>query len=148
MKRILQATVVVILIASAKLQASSDLMKAVRTNNQGAVEAAIKAGANVNETLDDGWTPLIEAVFRGNTNIVKYLLEHGARTDDKASRHWTALMEAVVKGNLDIVNALIKAGADVNARTYNDRVGYITALQLANSRKPQIVNVLKAHGAK
>lgn len=81
------------------------------------VQTAIRNGANVNASNEEGSTPLHEASSdNSNPEVLKALLKAGA--DVNASDEWdsTPLHEAALhNSNLEVVKALLKAGADVNA---------------------------------
>ena len=77
-----------------------------------------KAGADPNQTLGNGETPLMMAARTGSVPVIELLLERGARIDAREKlRGTTALMWAVANSNTDAVRLLIARGADVNARS-------------------------------
>ncbi|MGO9568143.1 MAG: ankyrin repeat domain-containing protein [Desulfomonilaceae bacterium] len=77
------------------------------------------------------------------TNMV--LLEKGGDSNAKDNSGITVLMRATGSRNLEAVRYLVDSGADVNAKDEN---GW-TALNHARSGGfTQIVEILKAHGAK
>ena len=61
-------------------------------------ELLIKAGADVNEETDGGYTPLLIAAGRGLTDIVKVLLEAGANVNAVGESGKTARELALERG--------------------------------------------------
>lgn len=80
--------------------------------------ALIDSGADVEATIDDGWTPLISAAREGHTVDVQTLLAHGADTEAVGDFGDTALHHAAQQGHLSVVSTLLAAGA--NERSTND----------------------------
>jgi ankyrin repeat protein len=126
----------------------SALYKAVgaRSSTQGRlVRLLIARGANVNETTENGETPLMRAAELGNDEIVKLLLESGA--NPKAATSWgrTVLMQAALSGGVEMVQLLMSKGVDINAK--DDRNS--TALSLAQDRGYNaVIELLIRAGAK
>ena len=122
------------------------------------IEAAIKAGANVNAKDNYGWTPLKVTLWerdRGKENkeVLNVLIKAGADVNAKDKGGWTNFMAAAcLENDPEILNIFIKAGADVNA---NSDEG-VTPLMLAvadfanwGDRKtnPEFLKVLIRAGA-
>jgi hypothetical protein len=73
--------------------------------------------ADVNETDDGGWTPLIYAAsFSGPKEIAEVLIAHGARMDIKDHAKLTALHWAARHANTAVAGALLLHKANVDAR--------------------------------
>ena len=53
-------------------------MVAAKKGNLELVKLLINAGASVNLSDNDGWTPLIAAAHKGHKEVCKALLENGA----------------------------------------------------------------------
>jgi len=82
----------------------------------------LNAGANVNDSLDNGISVLHMAVSAEYDQTVAILLERGANVNAKADRDQeTPLMWAASPGNSGIVKMLLEAGADINIK---DKQGY------------------------
>src|SRR6185295_4122977 len=84
----------------------------------GDVESAallLAAGANVNDTLPDGTTALIEAVHSGQSAVATLLIDRGADPNN-ADIGYTALHAAVLRGDLALVKALLARGANPGPR--------------------------------
>lgn len=80
------------------------------------IEAALKAGADVNGRDEEGWTPLMRASKKMQENTVKALLAAKAAVNLKTPRGATALMMACSENQWMIIPLLIEAGAEVNAQ--------------------------------
>ncbi len=112
---------------------SNDLITAAGRGDLPAVNALLKAGADVNDaknTFSGPITALIEASSNGHLEVVQALL--AAKADVNATRGRdskdgeTALTLALLNGHLNVVQALLAAKADVNA-------GSIPALYCASA---------------
>ncbi len=101
---------------------SNDLITAAGRGDLPAVNALLKAGADVNDaknTVSGSTTALMEASSKGHLDVVQALL--AAKADVNATRGHdstdgdTALTLALVNGHLNVVQGLLAAKADVNA---------------------------------
>lgn len=92
-----------------------DFMKAAREGDLETVDAAIKAGIDVNATVSEGWTALHAAAERARADVLKRLIEAGANVNAKEHLGVTPLHWAASRGPRESVRALIAAKADVNA---------------------------------
>ena len=91
-------------------------------------EALMDAGAPLNATDGDGWTPLMRAVaVDALTQIIEDLLAADADVGIADDEGLTALHLAARQGDLIVVQELLKAGADPLSTTDRGR----TALHLA-----------------
>ena len=103
---------------------------AAREGDLESTKALLDAGAQINQTSEYGWTPLLTAVNNRNYQLAKYLLDRGANPNLANKGGWTPLYLAtdnrnieggdypVPKADLDhleIIRALLDKGADVNA---------------------------------
>src|SRR4029079_14735709 len=88
------------------------------TNGDAAiVDLLLKAGANPNQSLPGGETPLMTAARTGKLPVVKMLLSRGATVDAKDERRGqTAIMWAAAEGHAPVVHAFVDAGADFKTR--------------------------------
>jgi ankyrin repeat protein len=75
------------------------------------VEAAINAGADIEEKSKDEYTALIYATAKGHANVVVYLIEEGANVNAVDKYGTSALEYASKKGHEKIFTMLIDAGA-------------------------------------
>ena len=121
------------------------MLTAQYSENPEALNAFIKAGADVNAKENGGSTPLIIAVQHNSEEVTNALIKAGADVNAKNNDGSTPLMVAVYfDKSSGIVNALIEASADVNAKNKDRR----TALSFAaEKREPEIVSLLLNAGA-
>jgi hypothetical protein len=88
-------------------------------------------GADVNQAMPDGETPLITATRMGNVSVVRLLVQElGADIDQGGQHGVTPLIMESSRGHLAAVRYLIELGARIEA-TAN---GGATALHMAASR--------------
>ena len=81
-----------------------------------------KAGADPNEKLPLGRTPLMVASRTGNVEAMKVLLDHGADVNAKETlRGTTPLMWAADEGHAAAIKLLIERGADIKAQSSSGR---------------------------
>jgi len=69
----------------------------------------------MNQTCENGRTPLMYAIGSGWVHVVEFLLEFGVDTDVADDRHTTALMQSCSLGLSTIVRLLLDHRADVNS---------------------------------
>jgi ankyrin repeat protein len=100
----------------------------------GALESArllLAGGADVNQTTEYGWTPLLAAIHNRYYELALFLLENGADPKLANKGGWSPLYLATDNRNieggdyptrkadrdhLELIDALLARGADVNAR--------------------------------
>ncbi len=98
------------------------MMTASSQNSALNVELLIKYGANPNETLDNGYSVLMNAASFGSREVLEVLLKHGAKTNQKRNVDGiTALMLAAFKGEPQKVKLLLKYGANKYAKDANGK---------------------------
>ena len=104
------------------------LFYAARNNLTGIVEQLVRRGANVNQAVITGTTPLCSAAKRGHLQVVRILLQAPAIAVDQATDDGvTPVAIASQEGHNDIVRLLLMKGADPNIK----HVSGITPLHLA-----------------
>ena len=96
----------------------ADFISLCKEGSPSEVQAAIKAGANVNARDEAGWTPLQRAAFKNpNPKVITILLKAGADVNARDEDGLTPLhLAAVANSNTEVITALLEAGADVNSR--------------------------------
>jgi len=128
------------------------LLIASGTGDQQAMEAALKAGADVNTSVEGLGIPIVAASMSGNDRAVQLLLDRGANVNAKDSEGFTALINASLHDDRNIVKLLLSKGADVNEPSYLIIYGnkvHMTPLMIARSKGHQdIVKMLTEAGAK
>ena len=118
---------------------------AVRRDDVAAVEALIKAGADVKAANRYGVTPMNLAATNGNAAVIRRLLDAGVDPNSANPGGETALMTAARSGQVDAVTLLLDRGANVNAK---DTVHAQTALMWAVlENHAEVVKLLAARGA-
>ena len=146
--RALLLTFVLIWSGVAYANPADDLYLAAGTGKITEVRKLLNQGVDPNAAVgNSGVTALMQAAMTGNTGIVKLLLNKGANVNAKAEQMggMTPLMNAAAFGDIEMVRLLIDKGADINTKDTDGR----TALSQAKvSKKEDIVNLLKSHGAK
>ena len=70
------------------------------------VRALIQAGADFNEAMDVGWTPMYVAAEKGHEVVVRALIEVGADVNKARDNGWTPLSIAAQEGHTAIVQIL------------------------------------------
>jgi len=101
------------------------------------VNAAINAGAKIDDRDGLGWTPLMyAAAFNKNPDVSTALVNAGAKIDDRDGLGWTPLMHAAAfNENPEVITTLLNAGADAKAKS----LGGKTAFDYAKNN-PKLVN--------
>ncbi len=95
---------------------TNSLNRAIYREKPEAIQKFLAAGANVNETNEDGGTPLIYAAQFGDIALIKTLLERGALVNPVDREGNSALGYLVSRKDTknDAVSLLLAHGADVN----------------------------------
>lgn len=99
------------------------------------------AGAPVDQTDDDGITPLGWSAIGHRPEIARILIEHAADVNHVDKKGMTPLLYAasIDFGDSSLIDLLLKSGANTAARTSEG----LTALDLARKYKQaQLVKVL------
>jgi hypothetical protein len=102
---------------------STPLIEAVKLGDIRIVIGLIEKEPNINQSGDDGDTPIIHAARNGNTAILKLIHGQGGSLEQPTERNGdlkeTVLMNAVKSGNLESVKYLIEQGVDIHEKTQN-----------------------------
>jgi ankyrin repeat protein len=118
---------------------------AVRHDDVAAVDALIKAGADVKASNRYGVTPMNLAATTGDATIIRKLLDSGIDPNAANPGGETALMTAARTGKMDAVKLLLDRGANVNAKDIEHEQ---TALMWAvTENHADVVKLLLDHGA-
>lgn len=112
---------------------------ALQAGNKEMVQEIIEATPDINKVKGHyASPPIMTAVYLGRADLVQMLIEAGADVNVGDAR-WSAVETAVHEGYTEIVRLLLDAGADVN-----NAEGPL----LGCTSKPEIAELLRAHGAK
>src|SRR6202034_1663812 len=112
------------------------------------IKALIDAGADANEKLPLGRTPLMVAARTGNVDAIQVLLDHGADVNAKETlRGTTPLMWAADEGHAAAIQLLIQHGADFKARSDPAERGRGPALGKSNDPRKAVEALGKALAA-
>src|SRR5713226_7462142 len=97
---------------TASASTDTDLWRAADKGDSSAVEAALKAGANVNARFDIGRTALIIAAMKGRVSAIEKLLDAGADMYMRDSNGHDALTIAAEYEQPTVVRTLLNRGFD------------------------------------
>lgn len=110
------------------------------------INMLIKAGAEVNQVNDLGYSALMVAAEKSKLQAIKCLVgQHHANTEIKGEDGNTALMLAVLRGDIVTSRTLIEVGASVNAIDKNSRTPLMKAIE--QGKNAEIVKLLIESGA-
>jgi len=90
---------------------AQQLFEAARYGNLMEAQACLKAGADMNELDNDGWTALHYAVSGGHVEVCEALIKFGADLEVQLPDLSTPLMLAADEGNLLLARLLLRHGA-------------------------------------
>jgi uncharacterized protein len=135
----------------------------------------LTAGADVNQTTEYGWTPLLTATNNRHYKLAEYLIEHGADVNKKNKGNWTPLYLATDNRNieggdfpvpkpdldhLEYMKFLLDHGADPNIAAKDNTLtrtiftmqwfledGATPFVRAAQSGDLELLKLLLAHGA-
>ncbi|TYC57068.1 ankyrin repeat domain-containing protein [Marinobacter sp. BW6] len=101
------------------------------------VQLLLSAGADVNASDRNGYTPVMRAAENGHLSVVKVLLAAGANVNVSQGGE-SLLMKIVANGDLLTAERLVAAGADVNYRAKDGQ----TALDIARTTNNRDLEML------
>lgn len=120
------------------------LSLSVRAQFPEVVSILLSAGADVNkQSLDRGYSPLMDSAQKGDVAIATILLEHGALTNLKSKDGQTALIICAGRGDVEFSRLLMYYGADPAIK---DNLG-MTALAYAKLFKNESLILLFNNGS-
>jgi Caspase domain/Ankyrin repeats (3 copies) len=154
MKKIFTITLILaLLIMLSSCATVTPLGRAAKSGDIKKVEELLSKGANVNEVMTPGLSPLHEAVFNNAPlDIVRLLLDKGADVNMySCGDGWAStcncmcpLQIAACKGNVNMVKLLLDRGADIDAI---DKTGYTPLARAAEQGQSATVKLLIEKGA-
>jgi ankyrin repeat protein len=120
----------------------SPIRFACKTGNVALVTFLLENGAQLEDTPDDGITPIIQAARSDHYDLVKFLIDQGADVNAYAVEKECALNQAIKNGNARIVELLLASGAKV---TYKDKDGKSSLKLAKKSKNKQIIKLIEAN---
>jgi uncharacterized protein len=148
---------------------------AAREGDLESTKLLVSAGADVNQTTEYGWTPILAAANNRHYKLAAWLVEHGANVNLANKGGWTPLYLATDNRNieggdfpvpkpdmdhLDFIRILLEHGADPNLRCKDDTLtrtiftmqwffeaGATPFIRAAQSGDVELMKLLLAHGA-
>jgi ankyrin repeat protein len=151
------------------------LVFAAREGDVASARALLAAGADVNQTTEYGWTPLLTAVNNRNYQVATLLIEHGADVNLANKGGWTPLYLATDNRNieggdypvprpdldhLEMIQLLLEKGANPNAAIKENTLtrtiftmqwfyenGATPFIRAAQSSDTQLMSLLLKYGA-
>ena len=127
------------------------VLACIFNENPNIIQSLINAGADVNERLFFGYTPLFFAVLNKNTETTKTLISNGAKTHirakDKSTPLTLALKNPINEIEIDpqTIELLVTHGVDINAKTSDNKTALLIAAE--QSSNPEIIETLINLGA-
>lgn len=97
----------------------------------------------INQTNENGFSPLILACYRGNTEVAKFLMDHVKDINYK-SQEGTALAGLSVKYNKDLVTYILSKNADPNIA---DTTGFTPLFWAVKFGNKELTKLLLQHKA-
>jgi ankyrin repeat protein len=136
MKLLIGLFAAVAIATSAMAQIPDDMMAAIRSGDEAALQRTLDAGADPNAVADGGATPLMYAASNPDPAMVQLLLASGADLDARDDMGDPAVNWAAYYGHARVIEVLLAAGADTslvghgNAREILMRRGHREGLEL------------------
>lgn len=97
----------------------------------------------INQTNENGFSPLILACYRGNVEVAEFLIDHVKDVNYK-SREGTALAGLSVKYNKKLVEDLLKKNADPNIADATGSTPLFWAVKFGNKELIELLLKYKA----
>ena len=95
------------------IRRSSPIVIACDVGNANVVEMLLANGANINDTDEQGLTPLMKASLYNYTNIIELLLSKGVDIHDQNMNGATAILYASLHSQKDAIQLLMANGASI-----------------------------------
>lgn len=111
------------------------LVEAIKSGDSSKAEELIRAGADVNQQDDQGWTPLNFAAGTGNLGIVKLLVEKGASVFTVGRDLRTPYLIALAAGHVEVVKYLREVEEEAPHNSTRRERKYCKAYYVRDLRK-------------
>ena len=121
---------------------AGEIHYAARVGSLDHLEVLLSLGANVNETDDEGRTPLHFAAGFGHVETVSRLLSAGATVNPTDASHITPLWYAAAEGDPAVVECLLGAGGNI---TMASDKGATPLFMAAHSGYAEVVKLFLGH---
>lgn len=95
------------------IRRSSPIVIASDVGNANVVEMLLAAGANINDTDENGLTPLMKASIYNHVNVIELLLSKGLDINKQNIFGATAILYASLHSNKDAMKLLMANGASI-----------------------------------
>ena len=129
-------------------QSKPTLFTVVKYHDITQLEEMVEAGEDINQTDENGWTPLHVAAADGREHMVGWLITHGAKVDAKLSDGRTPLYLTSSQNDESTARLLVQKGADPFIKTksgwsaldvfaYNGKEDFVREV-LAGKEKPPV----------
>jgi len=117
------------------------VMTAAFAGKADCVSYLLEKGADPNESLASGFTPLMQAARSGHVEAVQALLKGGAKVDTVDARDGTALHVAVDgrKAYPETLRALLAAGAPLESHDGRGRTPLLVAIEARNDESVRVL---------
>jgi ankyrin repeat protein len=153
----------------------TSLVLAAREGDLESSKLLLEAGADVNQTTEYGWTPLLTATNNRHYKLAEFLIEHGADVNKSNKGKWTPLYLATDNRNieggdfpvpkpdidhLELIKFLLDHGANPNLQIKDNTLtrtiftmqwfvegGATPFIRAAQSSDLEVMRLLLAHGA-
>ena len=120
------------------------MLRAIEKGDVRILEMLIKAGMDVNQIGDGGWTPLMVAAFNGQEQAALMLIDAGATVNARDKSGYSPLHWAAMNGYVQAANVLLRKGAIVNLQ---NNFGWTPLLHAAGRGHHHVVKVLLENDA-
>lgn len=120
------------------------MLQAVEKGDVRVLEKLIRAGLNVNDVGDGGWTPLMVAAFNGQEQAALMLIDAGATVNARDKSGYSPLHWAAMNGYVQAANVLLRRGAIVNLQ---NSFGWTPLLHASGRGHHHVVKVLLENDA-
>ena len=135
----LRLALAILAILPALGKSAEALIDAARSDDQSAVTALVRQGADVNARSDDGTTALAWAADHSNIEIAELLLNKGANPDLTNELGIGPLSLAIGNGSVAMVKLLLTKGASPNVARENGETPLMTAARLGHVEMMQLL---------